>query len=40
VQVTDLLEAAANVGGEILYENEPKEKRVKQFLGGDVRKMR
>lgn len=40
VQVTELLEASANVGGEILYYTDPKEKRVKQFLGGDVRKMR
>jgi hypothetical protein len=39
VQVTELLEASANIGGEILYYNDPKEKRVKQFLGGDVRKM-
>jgi hypothetical protein len=38
VHITDLLEASANVGGEILYETDPKEKRIKQFLGGDVRK--
>ena len=39
VQITDLLEASANIGGEILYSTDPKEKRIKQFLGGDVRKM-
>lgn len=39
VQITGLLEASANIGGEILYYTDPKEKRVKQFLGGDVRKM-
>ena len=39
VQITGILEASANIGGEILYYNDPKEKRVKQFLGGDVRKM-
>ncbi|MBK9490693.1 MAG: DUF2807 domain-containing protein [Haliscomenobacter sp.] len=38
VQITGLLEASANIGGEILYHTDPKEKRIKQFLGGDVRK--
>jgi hypothetical protein len=36
VTATDLLETSANLGGEIHYSVEPKEKRVKSFLGGNV----
>jgi hypothetical protein len=39
VNAIDLLETSANLGGEIYYSVDPKEKRIKSFLGGNVQKM-
>lgn len=36
VVATELLEASANTGGSIIYKGEPKEKRIKTFIAGEV----
>lgn len=36
IDARELLETSASLGGEIYYVTEPKEKRIKSFLGGEV----
>lgn len=37
VVATELLEASANLGGTIIYKGNPKEKRIKTFIAGEVK---